>query len=178
VRRLRFVTLWRRFVLKSFQDAIDRGSMAPPATLAKVRDATGAFLGHWRLVMTLIRTVALVTLLCSVAAPAFARSSTRYLELINRQRDSVVSLAIADSGSDAFRAMSLTAPVHGGGNSRTIEIAGQGCRYDLRVGFRNGRVTVYRGVDVCRSRALRLFRHAAPVVDEPLLAAQASGSPR
>lgn len=81
---------------------------------------------------------------------------THYLELINRAHDSVTSLAVTAAGGDAFREIDLGAPLRGGGGSSTIEVPGEGCRYDFRFDFRDGRSLVYRNVDVCRSRALRI----------------------
>lgn len=90
------------------------------------------------------------------ATHAGDRERTRYLELINRAHDSVTTLAVAAAGGDAFREIDLGAPLRGGGGSSTVEVPGEGCRYDFRFGFRDGRSLVYRNVDVCRARALRI----------------------
>lgn len=85
-----------------------------------------------------------------------AVAQTHYFELINRTHDSLVSLSVAASGSDAFEAKPLEAPLLGGGAATTIQIDGAGCRYDFRFGFRTGEALVYKDVDVCRNRSLRI----------------------
>lgn len=102
---------------------------------------------------------AAVLLLLSVASalPAGAASPTRYLTVVNRSHDSVTALSIAPSGSsDAVLPLQLSKALRGGGGSTTVEIAAQDCRQDVRVLFRDGRTQMYRDVDVCRQRALRL----------------------
>jgi hypothetical protein len=89
-------------------------------------------------------------------AHAHAEPSIRYLELINRAHNSIVSLAIAAEGSDAFRDLPIDTPLQGGGNATTLAVAGEACRYDIRVSFRDGRSLLYKGFDVCRYRSLRV----------------------
>lgn len=103
---------------------------------------------------------AFVALLLAAAGQAGAAEPTRYLELINRADDSMTSLAIAPAGSDAFTDKAIDAALPGGGNAMTIELTGEPCTYDLRFGFRNGRTMVYRDVDVCNARSLRIERFA------------------
>ena len=38
----------------------------------------------------------------------------------------------------------------------TVAVAGEGCRYDLRFTFANGRAMVYRNIDICRYSAVRI----------------------
>ena len=38
----------------------------------------------------------------------------------------------------------------------TVEVAGEGCRYDLRFTFANGRAMVYRNIDICRYSTVRI----------------------
>lgn len=105
------------------------------------------------------RVAVLATLLFATAAHANAGKYTRYLELINHTHDSVTSLSIADPGSDAFREMTLGPPLSGGGGSTMVEVDGEnGCRYDLRFTFRNGRALIYQNVDVCRYHRVRIQR--------------------
>lgn len=106
----------------------------------------------------------LATLLSTAALPAGARTHTRYLELINRAHDSVTSLAIAPAGSDAYREMPLGAPLHGGGDSTTVELAVESCLHDLRFVFRNGRTLIYESVDICRHPRVHIRR--LPLMDE------------
>lgn len=101
------------------------------------------------LAMRLTRPAVLATLLFATAAHAGAGKNTRYLDLINRAHDSVISLEVAPAGSDAFQEKPLGAPLRGGGDSTTIEIAGESCLYDVRFKFRNGRTLVYKDVDIC-----------------------------
>lgn len=105
--------------------------------------------------MFLIR-FSLAGLLCAMAVQASAKEPTHYVDLINRAHDSVTAFATAVPGSDAFRETPLGAPLRGGGASATLEVAGEGCRYDLRFTFVNGRAMVYRNVDICRYRAVRI----------------------
>lgn len=84
------------------------------------------------------------------------RVPTRYFDLVNAAHDSVTSLAIAPAGSDAFRDIEFGAPLRGGLTSTTVQIPDNGCRHDFRVVFRDGRTLVYRDIDVCRYRQLRL----------------------
>ena len=106
--------------------------------------------------MRMIAASFLVLLPLAGIAHAYAEPATRYLELVNRAHDSIVSLAIADEGSEAFRDLPIEAPLRGGGNATTLAISGEVCRYDIRVSFRGGRSLLYKGVDVCRYRALRV----------------------
>ena len=99
--------------------------------------------------MQILRIAVLVALAVAGAAHAEARKPTRYLELVNRAPDSVMSLAAAPAGEDAFLAIPLAEPLRGG-EATTVGIAEGGCRYDVRVAFRTGRTLVYRDVDVCR----------------------------
>lgn len=94
----------------------------------------------------------------ATAARAGAGSDTRYLDLINRAHDSVTSLEVAPAGSDAFREKPLGAPLRGGGDSTTIEIAGESCLYDIRFKFRNGRTLIYKDVDICSGGKLAIRR--------------------
>lgn len=100
---------------------------------------------------------AAVLLLLSLASalPAGAASPTRYLTVVNRSHDSVTALSIAPTGSSALP-LQLSKALRGGGGSTTVEIAAQACRQDVRVLYRDGRTQMYRDVDVCRQRALRL----------------------
>lgn len=99
--------------------------------------------------MRLTRPAVLATLLFATAAHAGGGKNIRYLDLINRAHDSVTSLEVAPAGSDAFQKKPLGAPLRGGGDSTTIEIAGESCLYDVRFKFLNGRTLVYKDVDVC-----------------------------
>jgi hypothetical protein len=103
-----------------------------------------------------ILAAAFASLLLCAAAHAEENTQTRYVKLINRAHDSVTSLAIAGAGDDVFRDKPLGAPLRGGGDSATIEIASDRCLYDFRFGFRDGRTVVYQGVDVCHGDSLRI----------------------
>ena len=105
--------------------------------------------------MFLIR-FALAGLLSVIAVQASANESTHYVDLINRAHGSVTALATAVPGSDAFRETPLGASLRGGGDSTTVEVAGEGCSYDLRFTFANGRTMVYRNIDICRYSVVRI----------------------
>lgn len=106
--------------------------------------------------LSLVVLVIAVGAAAQVAAQADVPPPTRYLELVNRARDSVVSLAIAPAGAGMFRDMPIGAPLRGGGASTTLEVDGGNCVYDFRMVFRNGRSAIYRDVDVCRYRSLHV----------------------
>lgn len=101
--------------------------------------------------MYLIRTVLVSALL--IAPAAHAAEGIRYLELLNRAHDSVTAVAIAAAGSGRFQPARID-PVPGGGGATTVAVADAGCRYDLQVGFGNGRSVVYADVDICRGGKL------------------------
>jgi hypothetical protein len=94
----------------------------------------------------------------SFAAVLSAQAGTRthYFELINRAHDRLVALAIAPAGSDRFEPRPLGEAIDGGGDSATVEWAGEQCVYDLRFTFGNGRAVIYSDIDVCRNRSLRI----------------------
>lgn len=116
--------------------------------------------------MFLIRS-ALAGLLSAAAVQASANEPTHYLDLINRAHDSVTAFATAIPGSDTFRETPLGVPLRGGGDSATVEVAGESCRYDLRFTFVNGRAMVYRNVDICRYRAVRIRPLPRAIGDTP-----------
>lgn len=99
---------------------------------------------------------ALAGLLSVIVVQASANEPMHYVGLINRAHDSVTAFATAVPGGDAFRETPLGAPLRGGGDSATVEVAGEGCRYDLRFTFANGRAMVYRNIDICRYSTVRI----------------------
>ncbi len=100
--------------------------------------------------MIVTRTAVLTTLLLACAAQADA---ARYLRLLNRSHDSVMTVEVAVAGSDTFEARRID-PISGGGGSAMVHLGDAGCRFDVRLQFRNGRQAVYREVDVCKGDAL------------------------
>ncbi|QQP94961.1 hypothetical protein [Lysobacter enzymogenes] len=108
--------------------------------------------------MSAIRTAAL--LVAALSAAGAAQAQARYFEIINRGGDSIVAVAASPAGAAAFADKPIAAPLQGGGATATIELAGPGCRYDLRFSLANGRVLEYADVDACRHRGLRVA--AAP----------------
>ena len=105
---------------------------------------------------TFLAPLLFAALLFATTAHAGAGKDIRYLDLINRAHDSVISLEVAPAGSDAFQEKPLGAPLRGGGDSTTIEIAGGSCLYDIRFQFRNGRTLVYKDVDICSGGKLAI----------------------
>lgn len=101
--------------------------------------------------MNLIRPATLALLF--VATTAHAGQRGRYLELVNRAHDSVTAVAVAPAGTGQFAAQPIDA-LPGGGGATTVRVDDAGCRYDLQVGFRDGRRVVYANVDVCRGGRL------------------------
>ncbi|MGX5732521.1 hypothetical protein ACWKWK_18570 [Pseudoxanthomonas beigongshangi] len=104
----------------------------------------------------------------SASEPA-ASAGIRYLALVNRAHDSIDRLEVAEPGSGAFQEVALD-KVRGGGDSSTVELRGNGCRYDVRFTFHTGQRMVYENVDVCRLQALRV----QPPPREPLDLRQAT----
>ncbi|WP_282296287.1 hypothetical protein [Stenotrophomonas sp. PS02289] len=100
--------------------------------------------------MKLMRIVLMSIVLLACAAHAGA---TRYLNLLNRAHDSVMAVDVAEPGSEAFRSRPID-PITGGGGSATVQLGDTGCRFDVRLQFRNGRQVIYRDVDVCRGDTL------------------------
>ncbi|MCD9030229.1 hypothetical protein LDO32_00570 [Luteimonas sp. Y-2-2-4F] len=96
---------------------------------------------------------------CLVLSAAHAHAGgerTRYFELVNASHDSVTALAAAPAGSGAYAPLALGVPLRGGTRAVTVELPGGACRYDLRVGFGDGRTLLYPGIDACRHPGLRL----------------------
>ncbi|GAA0686306.1 hypothetical protein ISN75_15155 [Dyella marensis] len=106
----------------------------------------------------------LAVLLACVSLPAVAAAQTRYLEVYNDAPSSLVALAVAPAGTEAFRAVPIgDRPLIGGGNAVTVAIDGQeGCRRDLRATFADGRSLLQRNFDVCRYRSYRTGRALPP----------------
>jgi hypothetical protein len=100
--------------------------------------------------MKLIRPALIAALLCATTAQA---AEARYLSLINRAHDSVVAVAVAPAGQTTFEPRPIDM-LAGGGDATTVRLADSGCRFDLRLQFRNGRTAIYRDVDVCTGDAL------------------------
>ena len=92
----------------------------------------------------------------SSACGAATRIPQRHFDLVNATFDSIIALAIAPAGRDAFRDIALGRPLQGGMNSMTFDIPAGGCLRDLRVIFHGGRTRIFSRIDVCRSTGLRL----------------------
>ncbi|MBT2118043.1 hypothetical protein KK141_15485 [Dyella sp. LX-66] len=104
-----------------------------------------------------------VSLACALL-PTVAAAQTRYLEVYNDAPSSLVTLAVAPAGTEAFRAVPIgDRPLIGGGNAVTVAIDGkEGCRRDLRATFADGRSLLQRNFDVCRYRSYRTGRVLPP----------------
>ncbi|WNH52390.1 hypothetical protein [Stenotrophomonas oahuensis] len=100
--------------------------------------------------MIVTRIAVMCTLLLSGVALA---GQARYLTLLNRAHDSVVAVEVAAQGSEAYLPRVID-PVPGGGGSTTVRLGQAGCRFDVRLQFRNGRQAVYRDVDACKGDTL------------------------
>lgn len=100
--------------------------------------------------MTVTRIAVMCVLMLSNVAQA---GQARYLTLLNRAHDSVVAVEVAAQGSEAYQPRVID-PVSGGGGSTTVRLGEAGCRFDVRLQFRNGRQAVYRKVDACKGDAL------------------------
>ena len=100
--------------------------------------------------MTVMRIAVMSALMLSGLAQA---GQARYLTLLNRAHDSVVAVEVAAQGSEVYQPRVID-PVSGGGGSDTVRLGEAGCRFDVRLQFRNGRQAVYRDVDVCKGDVL------------------------
>lgn len=105
-----------------------------------------------------MRLFALLPMLLAATAafPAHAQGAPRYLDLVNHAHDSVVSLQVAAHGQANYAPVMLDGALRGGGDSQTIALRGDVCRYDLRFDFADGRALRYEDVDVCRYGKLRI----------------------
>lgn len=92
----------------------------------------------------------------SAAVVRAGEPSTRYFELVNASHDSVTAVEAAPAGSGDYGPLALDAPLRGGAHTVTVALPGAQCRYDFRVGFRDGRTLLYPNIDACRHRGLRL----------------------
>jgi hypothetical protein len=86
-----------------------------------------------------------------------------HLVLTNATFDSVIDLAIAPSGENAYRSIPLGTALRGGLTSTTVDVPEGGCLRDIRLTFRGGRVHRLENVDLCRHHALRLDPAPAPL---------------
>jgi hypothetical protein len=92
----------------------------------------------------------------SAAHADAGRQPARHFKLVNATFDSVIALAIAPDGSDAFHDVALGEPLQGGLISMSFDVPAGACLRDLRVTFRGGRILFLPHIDVCRSDGLRL----------------------
>lgn len=91
------------------------------------------------------------SLLCLLLLPAAAQAGApRYVQLVNHADDSIVSMQAAPHASASFAEVALAGRLQGGGESQTVAVQRQGCRYDLRFAFADGRTLRYEDVDLCR----------------------------
>lgn len=105
-----------------------------------------------------------IVLCACLLLPALAGAQTRYLEVYNEAPSSLVALAVAPTGTQAFRDVAIgDRPLPGGGHAVTIGLDGKdGCRRDLRATFADGRSLLQRDFDVCRYRSYRTGRVLPP----------------
>jgi hypothetical protein len=100
--------------------------------------------------MCSVRLAVLSSLLLATAVHAAA---PRYLTLLNRAHDSITTLEVAVTGSEIFEQRPIDT-IDGGGGSTTVRLDNAGCRFDLRLQFRNGRTAIYHDVNVCKGDTL------------------------
>ena len=92
----------------------------------------------------------------SCASAHTVRSAPRYFEVVNTSHDSVIALAIAPAGNDAFHPIDIGKPLPGGLAGITVDVPSGGCQRALRVTFHDGRALLYPKLDLCRYRKLIL----------------------
>jgi len=112
-----------------------------------------------------------IGMLLALAASATANAgSIHYLDVVNTADTSLVSFAVAPAGTDRYTEIQLAdGPLHGGGNSATAAIGkdGEGCLYDLRATFANGRTLIQQDFNVCKYRSYhtgQYLRRRAPML--------------
>lgn len=100
-----------------------------------------------------------------LAAAAHAHAGdTRYIDIVNRAHDSVASLAVSPTGSGSFEEIPLDT-LAGGGDSATVSVDAEGCRYDFRFRFRNGKTMVYENVNICSGS--KMYIRPLPTASDP-----------
>lgn len=97
-----------------------------------------------------VRLAVLSSLLLATAVHA---AEPRYLTLLNRAHDSIITLEVAVTGSEVFEQRQIDT-LDGGGGSTTVRLGNAGCRFDLRLQFRNGRTAIYHDVNACKGDTL------------------------
>lgn len=109
------------------------------------------------LALLALASCSLLTLPSAQALPAdTARQPARHFDLVNATFDSVIAVAIAPAGSDAFHDIPLGQPLQGGLHAMTFDVPAGTCLRDLRVTFEGDRTLLLQRIDVCRSQGLRL----------------------
>jgi hypothetical protein len=84
------------------------------------------------------------------------RRTSAPFNLVNATADSVMSVAVATSGSDDFTPVDLGGALTGGLNAVAFQLPAGPCLRDLQVTFTHQRVSRLKGIDVCRTHGLRL----------------------
>lgn len=107
-------------------------------------------------VLTLVAASMSATLPLGAAQAAAERQPARHFALVNATFDSVIALAVAPAGSQAFHDIALGEPLHGGLTAITVDLPRGGCLRAMRVTFRDGRILLYPRIDVCRHDGLSL----------------------
>ncbi len=102
-----------------------------------------------------LSVIALLVAASSIAN-AYAGERTRYVYLVNRAHDSVVSVATTPAGGSAWNELLHGGTITGGGDAVTVQLASDQCVHDVKVEFVNGRRVVYPAIDLCRHRGLRI----------------------
>jgi len=98
------------------------------------------------------RPYVLLALLAAIPS-VYAADAPRYLRVLNRSHDSVHHLQVAPANGGDFESRPID-PIDAGGGSAVVRLGDAGCRFDLRLTFRNGRQALYRDVDACRGDVL------------------------
>jgi hypothetical protein len=107
--------------------------------------------------MRMLTASLFAVLFAATAAHAHAgRAPTRQFDLANDTFDSVTAIAVAPAGTGTFQEIAIGDALRGGHTSITLDMPEGGCVRDLRVAFRDGRKLLYPGIDLCRTRGLRL----------------------
>jgi len=108
-------------------------------------------------VARIILTALLATLpVVALAADRQPLASSSLFTVVNAAFDSVTAIEVADAGSGAWRDVSPGEPLQGGLTSAAVRLPEGACLRSFRVTFRDGRSSMFEGIDVCRTHGLRL----------------------
>lgn len=110
-------------------------------------------IGH-RLRLACVAGALMMAALPAIAARTSAATTGRSVTVVNRTRQPIEELHITEVGDNGWGADRLTGSL-AQGRSRTISLTPEnGCRYDVKIVYRDDATEENMGVDLCRTRQL------------------------